>query len=584
MNTIPIVDVDDVRARVGAQSFKRGEHYFRDGAIFAPRRRGTTLQARCRGSSADSYGVEVTLDAGGIADAACSCPVGDGGYCKHVVALLLTWIDNPAAFVEAASIDAALERRSKAELIALVKHMLRREPELEALLETTLPTPGVDQGPVDPEVYRRQAAAAFRHAGDEWGREAGIADELMALVEIADAFAAQDEAANAVAVYRAVSDTVIEQSNMYEDENGELHGVIATCITGFGACLRATQDEALRAEILQALYGIYYFDVELGGVGLADEVPDLALNHTTAAEKQAMAGWLREALPQSAEWSRQQYGSLLLELEADTLDDDTFLQLCHEAGLTGRAVERLLERGRIDDAAGETQGANDYTLLDLADMFVAHGHGDVAERLVLERSRKSSDLRVLAWLKNAYAARGDRAAALDLARKIFRAAPSLDGYKDVQALAAALDRWEAVRPTLRMFLNESHQTTLLVEIYLYEGEIDHALEAVQSLARPRQAYDYYSYSFGNHLLLQVAHAAKETRPRAALEIFQREAEGLIAAQGRERYRTACSYLTEVRALYHRLGEDAAWTQYITGLREQNRRLRALMDELATAGL
>jgi len=42
MNTIPIVDVDDVRARVGAQSFKRGEQYFRGGAIFAPRRRGTT--------------------------------------------------------------------------------------------------------------------------------------------------------------------------------------------------------------------------------------------------------------------------------------------------------------------------------------------------------------------------------------------------------------------------------------------------------------------------------------------------------------------------------------------------------------
>jgi len=38
----------------------------------------------------------------------------------------------------------------------------------------------------------------------------------------------------------------------------------------------------------------------------------------------------------------------------------------------------------------------------------------------------------------------------------------------------------------------------------------------------------------------------------------------------------------VRALYDKLGE--AWTSYITALREQNRNLRALKEELAAAGL
>jgi hypothetical protein len=40
----------------------------------------------------------------------------------------------------------------------------------------------------------------------------------------------------------------------------------------------------------------------------------------------------------------------------------------------------------------------------------------------------------------------------------------------------------------------------------------------------------------------------------------------------------------VRALYEKLGEDEAWTSYITALREQNRNLRALKEELAKAGL
>jgi hypothetical protein len=40
----------------------------------------------------------------------------------------------------------------------------------------------------------------------------------------------------------------------------------------------------------------------------------------------------------------------------------------------------------------------------------------------------------------------------------------------------------------------------------------------------------------------------------------------------------------MRALYEKLGEHEAWTTYITALREQNRNLRALREELAAAGL
>jgi hypothetical protein len=56
--------------------------------------------------------------------------------------LLLTWRERPEAFGEAAEIDAALEGRSKDELIALVKQMLRLRPDLESLLEMPLPAGG----------------------------------------------------------------------------------------------------------------------------------------------------------------------------------------------------------------------------------------------------------------------------------------------------------------------------------------------------------------------------------------------------------------------------------------------------------
>jgi len=40
----------------------------------------------------------------------------------------------------------------------------------------------------------------------------------------------------------------------------------------------------------------------------------------------------------------------------------------------------------------------------------------------------------------------------------------------------------------------------------------------------------------------------------------------------------------MRSVYEKIGEFEAWTQYITTLRQQNRNLPALKDELAKAKL
>src|SRR5690242_19965733 len=113
MNSLPRVTEAQIRSRVGETSFARGREYFRSGAIYDARKQGRTLKAQCEGTSAPSYRLSVTFDEKGIAEADCSCPVGDGGCCKHVAALLLTWLDRPQTFVEVEEIGSSLERRSK---------------------------------------------------------------------------------------------------------------------------------------------------------------------------------------------------------------------------------------------------------------------------------------------------------------------------------------------------------------------------------------------------------------------------------------------------------------------------------------
>ncbi|MFL5663814.1 MAG: glyoxalase, partial [Ktedonobacteraceae bacterium] len=166
----------------------------------------------------------------------------------------------------------------------------------------------------------------------------------------------------------------------------------------------------------------------------------------------------------------------------------------------------------------------------------------------------------------------------------FRTRPDLTGYQEIRQLAQKLDLWADRQPKLISFLNnDPRKTYLLIQIALDEGDIDKAITMVQAEQQPNYRYGYI-YSGVPILAPEVAKAAEETRPHAAIKIYQQEAEKLINVRGRENYQTACSYLTRIRTLYEKINASDQWTNYITGLRDHNRGLRALKEELAKAGL
>src|SRR5437763_1829498 len=110
-----------------------------------------------------------------------------------------------------------------------------------------------------------------------------------------------------------------------------------------------------------------------------------------------------------------------------------------------------------------------------------------------------------------------------------------------------------------------------MEIALDEGDIDTALERLKEFGRVerRMGYSYYNYS---PIELDVAKAAEESRPRAALAIYQKQAESLIDIRGRENYHEASRFLVKVRDLYRKLGASDEWTSYVTELRYKSRTL------------
>jgi uncharacterized Zn finger protein len=99
MSGLPELTEADVRAWTDPRSFRRGERYYWHGHILNPSREGNLLKARCIGSRPDPYRVQIMLGPTWIVAADCSCPVGEGGHCKHAVARLLTWLHEPGAFM-----------------------------------------------------------------------------------------------------------------------------------------------------------------------------------------------------------------------------------------------------------------------------------------------------------------------------------------------------------------------------------------------------------------------------------------------------------------------------------------------------
>ena len=565
---------DDVRGWVGAGPFGRAQPYVGTDALFDVRREGGTLKASCQGSLPEPYAVQVTLTDGQITTGSCSCPVGDGGRCKHVAALLLTWADDPEAVPETKPVAQALARRSPAELIALVQRMIARHPDLEMLVVRPA------GAPPDAAQVERQLRRLFSGDLYSWESAYRIGRALEQFVRQAEALAEHADAAGAFAICQPLLDQVLEHYLEFQDEEGHLAAVVSETVRVLGRCLEQAILPDLHRAIAELLYDVLRADTEIGGVGLGDDARPLLLAHATPDERAALCDRIRADLGRippdkwSAGWRQQQLGALLLTLYPGELDDAAYLDLCRASGRTGDLVERLLALGRLDDARAAAESAPEYELLTLLPLFLEHGHGETADALVLARL---TDRRLVEWLKGRARDRGDAALAVRLAERLFWDAPTPARYAEVIALSRSLGRHGAARAAIHQRLREEKRLDALAYAHLHDGDLGKALKL---LRRAEGAW----YGRKPAVRLAVAAACAAERPDDAVELYLEAATDLVAQRSRTAYAEAARVLLDVRAVEQARGDLAAWRRMLAAFRDEFRRLPALQDEMNQAGL
>lgn len=634
------LSVPEIQAQTDAGSFSRSRGYARGGRIFSPFRRGNTIHARCHGSTGGPYRVEATLAAADQdpADnpiaASCDCP--RGGFCKHIVALLLRWLEAPDEFVVHPPVAELLAGKSREELVALIELMLDARPDLDLVLRLPVAVSGVlSDAPVDEAALRRQITTAIEETGygytydrrsydydeySEHGSGHGMASAaLTRLTDLGKAYAEAGQWRNALGVYATLVEQLAPelgrdrdyQELEYEGED-EIGALLEACDRGLAGLLdaQATVSTAERLadgerdRLIESLYTIWRVDIEAGGLDLAEAGPEAIGRHATAMERRTIGNRLRQSIVpgegEGGNWSRDMVNRAALwflsRLGPDGgLSDEELLAEYRRAELWEEAADTLLRTHRVEEAialAGRRLTAA-HSLTRFADQLIASGDErrigqaiSLVDGCLWEREGRvvHDDQFLSLWLERQFAAHGRPQQALDLAKRRFQKSPSRESYEAVMAAALLPDQpgnpWPKLRPDLLATLKERHDWPSLIDIHLAAGEATQALSAYKQLPRPGAVTLRGSLTYiGTDYAERVAAAVATTLPDEAIHIYRRLADHMIEHRQRPYYQHAARHLAEVKRLLAASDRTTEWTALITQLRQQHKTLRALREEL-----
>ena len=598
-------------------SFTRGKSYYKNNHISETSLREGTLVGHCEGSREEAYRVEVKLvpaSQGGteiIGDWICGCP--RGGFCKHVVALLLTWIYKPQAFEIRPPLASLLNDKNREDLVALITEMVQRQPELENLVELLAALPSLNSTAVgqktrqsqqvDPNNIRRQVKAAFRNGGNEWGAGRIIAEELSSIVELGDKFAGAGQWRNAQTIYATIATEATDEDVVGIDEEGDIGVAVGDCAVGLANCLDAQPglsgpeklDGSERLELIKTLWDLWNYERNFGE--FETDLAEVIAGNVTNEERRTVEGWVRQQMKPGTDFSSKYQNEYLVNFLATlkksaNFSDEDLLQEYRQVGLYEKLTSKLMELGRTDEAiiiAREkmteqmevlhfTTGLVDHKLVaeafqlaleKLTDSSAVTGFAEhiltldkarvwTEQALALVENRLSTAERKASlpkadyklgyeieryrnWLSQKYLDYGkvEKANNLELIR--FEARPDLATYQGVRTAAQLpgqpRDLWPNLRPRLLQTLEKQANLSVLIEIYLEEGQVEQALETLQRLeeksGQNRSNHYGYDYLRGNEpssLKLRVAQAAEKDFPAEAIRTYKEGSRGIYYSQ------------------------------------------------------
>jgi len=562
-----VLDEDLLLEWAGDRYFDRGVRYHEQGRVSSLAQYGEQITAQVQGT--ESYQVNLWLENGELRFR-CTCPVGmDGLFCKHCVATALAWIEKPPPYQAS---EAAPTRQGTA--LEDVEHYLAQQDReylvrmiMERLLEDAqwrdqlvLRVAARRQEGVDIPTIRRMMQNAIVTGGYVDYDEAyeyfeGIQHVLHSLEELLDE-GYSTEVMELTEEAAALLEGAIEQ---IDDSAGYMTLIIdKVSDLHLQACTLARPNPRLLAQRLFQLelndhYGIFSNTVDI----YADILGEEGLQ---TFNDQVDVEWAQ--LPDLGSGDRYALNNRHYTLS--------------------RMKEALVQRtGNVDEIvqviAKDLSHPNRY--LRIAELYREHGQPDQALTWAERGIDAFPDYRPVGlqdFLIAEYEQRGRLEDAVELIWKDFARSPSLPAYQKLKAQAEKNDTWPQRRVQALHEIRTRSQApnrprpatafygigySLLVEIFLWEGEDEMAWEAAQE---------------GNchpQLWMKLADRRAKTHPEDALSIYIPAIEPLINQTNNESYAQAVALLQKVQPLMETLNRTDKFRDLLHHLKVTYKRKR-----------
>ncbi len=554
---IPVLAEHLSRARLsaiaGSAAFVRGEEYFAEGAVSRLEADADGVSARVEGTQ--SYRVRLWEQDGDLRYR-CTCPRNaDGFFCKHCVAVALTWLaEAPKRGKQHQDpwqpIRDFLALQDTATLVGWLLDQARKD---DALHERLRLLAARESGPA-------ASIKAFRDAIDrattvpdyvDWREAAELSGSLHDLLDSLAELLDQDGAAMLVVLaehFAANLDALIER---VDDSGGELGELAARAGELHLAACRAAQPEP--EALAERLFG-FEMEYEL------DTFHDSVARYAEVLGERGLRRFRELA---EAEWAQVEP------------------RRSGEGGYDGRRwritgiMEQLARQGGDLEALVAIKSrdlSTSMAYLAIAEIYRDAGRHDEAldwAECGLAAFADRPDDRLRDFLAAEYLRRGRTDEALAQVRLQFTGQPSLYTYRKVRNVATAIGTWPEVRAQalellerhLRnrpsrsgYFADASPGISILVEVLLDDGDLDAAWAAA------------HSGECAQRLWLQLAELRGPEHPEESIAVYRRCIGPIIEQTNNTAYAEALGLLKKIRPLLARLGREAELGPYLAELR------------------
>lgn len=550
--SIPPISEAIIRHNSNVSSYSRGQEYYNRGAVINLKKRGNTIQAAVEGSEIKPYQVSIDFDAGGINSVDCNCAYNYDGWCKHIVATLLTCSRSSAIIEERPTLEQLLNRLDHLKTQRLVQELVQKNPELIDDVDCFLslinsPTPATKSSSsnrrtkIDVAPIRSQVKRILQDGLEqlEYGTEDDpFTEELTAIIDKAQEFAQNGDGNNAIAILEVITTTYVEEWDELLSYGGDSYSIAEPLDSAWTEAILCGEISAEDAIDLRIMLESWQDEIS------ADFSMSLSALHQGWNYDPLQRVMKGETDAQLWEVIRPAFADNLALIRLDYLERQNryteYLNLAFSEGMTLQYLTQLAALGRVDEAMTAAKTHMDTAEAAFALAKILREDGYLSEALVISRAGLSlpgnCTYEFASWTSDLAEGLGDSSIALNASIVAFETRPSFRDYMKVENLA--LDNWSLLKQDLLEILRESeswYANGAKVDIFLHEGLIDDAIKTVKT--------DSY---YASESLHRVMEAAIPHRPDWVIEKAKKLAEEIMNSSKAKRYSDAVKCLKKLK--------------------------------------